>query len=673
MAETSTPARPARSEVERERADTAWMLFALGLVLAPHVMHLPLWASAVTALLLAWRVALTWQRLRPVAKPLLGLIAGLCLLGVLLEYRTLFGRDAGVALLALLLGVKLMEMRTRRDVFVVIFLAFFVVLTNFFYSQGIGVALLMVAAVWALFVALISVQHAGEDVPLAEKGRLAGVMMAQAVPITLILFFFFPRTDGPLWGMPADARGATTGLSDSMAPGSIASLSESEAVAFRARFDGAVPPPAERYWRGPVLGQYDGQAWSALPAPVQPSVRITLDQRRSYAYEVTLEPHQRRWLFALEAPGMLPALGEERATLNAQMELLAPHAVRERVRYAMRSYPVYRAEPAGPEAAAASLWTQLPAGAAPRLRRYAATLRAQLGPEAGAPALAQAVLERFHREPYRYTLEPPATRGDPLDGFFFDTRAGFCEHYSASFVALMRMLGVPARVVTGYQGGELNPVDGYLVVRQADAHAWAEILVPGRGWVRVDPTAAVSPERVERGARAPAPAALPLPGGLGATVKAPEWLKGIRYRWDAAQNAWNQWVLSYNATRQRALLDSLGLEGLSWERVSLAVFALVATLLIGMAAFTSWTHQRVDPERRLYLRACERLARRGLAREAHEGPLAFETRAGAALPPDTARLFARITELFIALVYRPAEHRLKLLAELNRCVRRFRP
>lgn len=672
MADPAALTRSARSEAERERADTAWMLAALGLVLAPHAMHLPLWASAVTALLLAWRAALVWQRLRAVAKPLLGLIAGLCLLGVLLEYRTLFGRDAGVALLVLLLGVKLMEMRTRRDVFVVIFLAFFVVLTNFFYSQGMGVALLMIAAVWALFVALISVQHAGEDVPLAEKGRLAGVMMGQAVPITLLLFFFFPRMDGPLWGMPSDARGATTGLSDSMTPGSIASLSESDAVAFRAKFEGPVPPPAERYWRGPVLSQYDGHTWSGLPAYVQPSIRITLDRRRSYAYEVTLEPHQRRWLFALEAPGMLPVLGEERATMNAEMELFAPHTVRERVRYTVQSYPVYRVEPADP-GASAQLWTQLPAGAAPRLRRYAATLRARLGPDARAFDLAQAVLERFHREPYRYTLEPPATSGDPLDGFFFDTRAGFCEHYAASFVALMRILGVPARVVTGYQGGELNPVDGYLVVRQADAHAWAEILLTDRGWVRVDPTAAVSPDRVERGARAPAPTALPLPGGLGATVKAPDWLKGLRYRWDAAQNAWNQWVLSYNATRQRALLDSLGLENVSWERVSLAVFALVATLLVGMAALTSWTHQRMDPERRLYLRACERLARRGLAREAHEGPLAFADRASAALPPDSAQVFTRITELFIALVYRPAEHRLKLLAELNRCVRRFRP
>jgi transglutaminase-like putative cysteine protease len=659
------------SETEKERRDTTWLLFALSLVLFPHMAHLPGWASGVLAALLAWRGCLTWFQWRPASRLLLGLLAVGCLAGVLLHFRTLFGRDAGVTFLVLLLGVKLMEMRARRDIFVVIFLSFFVVLTNFFYSQTIVVAATMLAAVWALFVVLISVQHGAVDARLQDKGRLAGMLMLQAVPIALLLFFFFPRIQGPLWGLPSDAHSGTTGLSNSMSPGSLASLSMSDAVAFRARFEGAIPAPEQRYWRGPVLSRFDGRTWTPLPRERLSDAHLAIDPNTRFDYEVTLEPHEERWLFALEAPGGLTVLEPESMRLSGEMLLLARQPVRHRIRYEMRSFPSYRLD-ADRDPATLTDWLELPRNAGARARAWAASLRAAQGENAGARDLAFAVLRHIRRESFVYTLSPPTLSGDPIDQFFFDVRAGFCEHYAGSFVFLMRAMGVPARVVTGYQGGEMNPVDGYMVVRQADAHAWAEIFVAGQGWQRVDPTGAVSPERVQGGISQALPRPLGLPG-LGPTIDAPDWIKRLRFRWDAVQNGWNQWVLSYNTQRQRALLGELGMENLSWERISLMLFGVVAACLAALSAAAAWSQQRIDPVRRLYWRACDRLAAQGVTRADYEGPREFAERVARELPGAPAQAFARITELFVALVYRPPEHRLKLIAELNRCVRRFKP
>ncbi|HSQ10252.1 MAG TPA: DUF3488 and transglutaminase-like domain-containing protein, partial [Burkholderiaceae bacterium] len=498
---------PQTSSAARERRDTLVLLLAVGLVVVPHFEHLAWWATSVVLLLLVWRVWLTLAQ-----RPLPGRFIMLPLLvaagaAVYLQHRTLAGQDAGVTFLLLLMALKLLEMRARRDIFVVIFLSFFILLTQFLYGQDLPVAAITVAAVVALFFVLVSVNLDDVDLPALRKLRLVGITLLKALPLAAALFLLFPRITGPLWGMPGESSEGKTGLSNSMSPGSISQLLESDAVVFRARFENAVPANDKLYWRGPVFGSFNGRSWTPLN---RRRADVTVpgiegEPRSAVNYEVTLEPHKRDWLFALDVPAALPALESLQARLTPEMQLLATGLITERLRYEMRSYTGYRL---GARATELELqdWLELPRGFNPRAIQFAAELRSRVVPAAATQRLSHdsqlvnAVLDHFRRGEFSYTVSPPPLGRHSVDEFLFDTRLGFCEHYASAFVFLMRALDVPARVVTGYQGGELNPVDGFMTVRQADAHAWTEVWLSGRGWVRVDPTAVVAPFRIERGA-----------------------------------------------------------------------------------------------------------------------------------------------------------------------------
>ena len=497
---------PQTSSAARERRDVLVLLLAVALVVVPHFEHLPWWATSVVSLLLVWRVWLTL-----VQRPLPGRIIMLPLLlaaggAVYLQHRTLTGQDAGVTFLILLMALKLLEMRARRDIFVVIYLAFFILLTQFLYGQELPVAAMTVAAVVALFFVLVSVNLDEVDLPALRKLRLVGMTLLKALPLAVALFVLFPRITGPLWGMPGESRQANTGLSNSMSPGSISRLLESDDVVFRVRFDGRVPEQDRLYWRGPVFGTFSGRTWTALVrrSGEAATLNIEVDPRSRTSYEVTLEPHKRDWLFALEAPAGLPSVEGFKSRLTPEMQLLAAGLITERLRYTVQSHTEFRLNP---QASAAELkpWLELPAGYNPRTLQFAEEMREHVAGsnQAALPtdqALVNAVLDHFRRGDYTYTVTPPSLGRHSVDEFLFDTRLGFCEHYASAFVVLMRALGVPARVVTGYQGGELNPVDGFVAVRQSDAHAWAEVWLRGRGWIRVDPTGTVAPLRLERGA-----------------------------------------------------------------------------------------------------------------------------------------------------------------------------
>jgi transglutaminase-like putative cysteine protease len=607
------------------------------LAAAPHGPRLPWWVTMLAAAMLGWRAWAQWRNEILPRRWLLLLLVIVGLGGVYLTHRTVFGRDAGVTLLVLFISLKLLETRTHRDAMVVTFLCYFLALTNFFYSQTVATAALMLATVLVLTTALVAFN--GLRRPLRESARVAALLLAQSVPVMVILFFLFPRVTGPLWGLPADAFSGSTGLSDSMTPGNISLLSQSEAIAFRAKFDAAAPDRRRLYWRGPVFWHFDGRTWRA--GDVRVSELAEFEPRgQPLFYAVTLEPHERNWLFALDMPAKVPP----GAGATGDFQLLARLPVRNRVRYETSSFLEYRAiGGATPHELAAA--RQLPEDFNPRAVALAQSWRREAVTDERIVARA---IEYFRRANLQYTLAPPPLGRDSVDEFLFESKSGFCEHFSSAFVFMMRAAGVPARVVTGYQGGELNPIDGYLVVRQSDAHAWAEVWIAPDGWIRVDPTAVAVPIRVESGLAAAVPRTDPLPlfGRTDLT-----WLRTLRFNWEALANYWNQWVVGYNTDRQRDLLARLGMPSPSWEKMAMALFWLVGLVVAVFSLLLLRRAHGEDPVTFAWRRFCRKLARRGTERRPSEGARSFATRA-ANEQPHVAADVDEIGDLYVSVRYR---------------------
>ena len=609
------------------RAAMVTLLVALLPVLGPHVSHLPTWCVAFGSILLMWRTWITWRSgMVPVKLPskwLLALLMALAIAGTLWTHRTLFGRDAGVTFITLMLLLKLLETRSKRDAVIAVFLSYFLILTTFFYSQTIGTAALMLVSLVLITSALIAANRDAAPMPPLAQTRLAGTIILQAFPMMLVLFLLFPRVNGPLWGLPADSVSGVSGLSDSMSPGQITSLSLSDGVAFRVKFNTPMPKESAMYWRGPVLSSFDGRNWRIQSTPQALPMKVE-QAGPPVDYTVTLEPSQKPWLFALEMPSTLP----EYARLTPEWQILNTKPVQGRLRYDARSYPGYRPV-AHEDRADLAPYLALPPRINPRTRNLVSTW---LFEGTAGEALVARALNYFRTEEFFYTFEPPLLDNHPVDEFLFITKRGFCEHYASAFTAMMRMGGIPARVVTGYQGGEVNPVDGYFTVRQADAHAWSEVWLKGRGWVRVDPTSAVSPARIERGLAGALPQRFATP--LMARF-APGWstdvLQKFKFNWEAVTNSWNQWVLNYSPDRQRETLERLGMKTPTWREMTVAMVIGMALVLLAVTGWLLKARRERDPVQRAWEAFCKRLARAGLARAPAEGPLDFGRRAAAEL------------------------------------------
>lgn len=641
--------------------DTLWISAAFALVAAPHAMRLPWWVTAVTAALIAWRAYLGHARLELPRNWLLMVLVTGAAAGIYLHYRTLFGRDAGVALLVIMLALKLMETRSQRDALVVIFLGYFLVITNFLYSQTIPTALYMVGCVWVITAAMIGLNHARPPQGIRTELRTSAVLLVQSIPLMVVLFLFFPRVQGPLWGLPHDAYSGVSGLSDTMSPGSFVNLTLSDAVAFRVEFKSAIPEQQHLYWRGPVLWDFDGYTWTAPRYDYYRKPRFR-PGNTAVEYVVTLEPHNQRWLLALDLPGEVP----QGAVVSDDFEVRSLTSVTNRRRYAMSSYLDAR-HGMDEHPAALRRALRLPPGSNPRAVEFAAALRRKASSDR---AFVQEVLAMFRNEPYYYTLSPPPVGNNPVDDFLFVTRSGFCEYYASAFAVLMRAAGIPSRIVTGYLGGEINPLGNYLIVRQADAHAWTEVWLEGEGWIRVDPTAAVSPLRVRSGIAAALPQTDPLPALVRGDYA---WLRSLRLTWDSLANAWNQTVLGYGEQHQRRLLSYVGVDDATWR--ALATFLVVSAgfVVLGLLPFMLRRLRQsvADPAKRAYLDFCARLARLGYPRDPAEGPSDYGSRIGR-LRPDLSDSVTKITELYIALRYAACTDSSDALRELLREIRRLR-
>ncbi|MES2684863.1 MAG: DUF3488 and transglutaminase-like domain-containing protein [Pseudomonadota bacterium] len=594
------------------------LLVVLLLVLAPHMVRLPWWETAAVLAVVGWRALAARRHFAMPGKLIRAALTLAAFAAVYASYGRINGQHAGVALLVVMAALKLTEMEQRRDVMVLVFLMYFVCTTHFLFSQELWTLVYLLLAAIAVTTMLIESNHAGVPLPLKVTLRRGGLLVAQAIPLMLLMFVLFPRVPGPLWGLPSDAGAGRSGLSDRMAPGDIAALILNDELAFRVRFDGAVPAQNQLYWRGPVFWDFDGREWTEGGPPYDAPYRVQL-QGAATSYEVTLEPNRTNWLFALDAIDLRQLPADSMVTVDGR--LLAAKPIRERIQYRAVSRLNYLAVP------------ELP----PQQQRMALRLSAR-NPRAQAlargwraegrddEAIVQSALLMFRNEQFFYTLKPPILEGDhPVDEFLFNTRKGFCEHYASAFTTLMRAAGVPARVVTGYQGGARNAIGDYYTVRQSDAHAWSEVWLAGKGWLRVDPTAAVAPNRVEKNLESALGADEALPFALRRSGSA--LFTQLEARWDWVNAQWNRWVLAYGPELQKEFLGRFGLEG--WRDLMLAMIVALslATGVFGLVAIRRALPVRSnDPALRLWQQALARLKRDGLIQRPHEGPQVFVAR-----------------------------------------------
>lgn len=616
------------------------LLLLLACLMAPHAWNLNPAILAFYYLTTVWRIgALRHPNWMPGRWMLLLLMIGALLL-VVLTTGLYDGRLAGTALLVVMLGLKLLELRARRDIHVTVFLGYFVVLTQFLYDQSLLLAVYLFAGVVALTAIQVGLNRVHIDMRLQLRHTIA--MLAAALPLASVVFLLFPRLDSPLWAIHTPS--ATTGISGEMTIGDIGRLSRSNEVAFRARFFDAPPSPQQRYWRGPVLWHSDGRHWSAGVRPLHAD-EPQISGPAPVNYEVTLEPTGEYWLFGLDVVVDVPV----GAHLNRNAALVAEQRVNGRYSYRAGSDP--ERQPQSLSLRDRDRAMQLPDTISPRVRALAREWRGD-SPQADPATVVAAALRHFREQPFVYTLAPGLLGDDPVDEFLFETRRGFCEHYATSFVTLMRLADVPARVVLGYQGGERNPHADHWVIRQSDAHAWAEVWVPGRGWSRVDPTAAVAPERIEHTidtARSQDSGQVVFSTGsdglLGGLWRNAVWLA------DAVDLGWHRWVVGFSAKRQSSLLSQLGLEDL--KGLGLGIALVVGGALAGLLAYVIARvpkPARRDPLPDLWQRFLDKLRRGGLETRAWQGADTICGLAIARFPSATDQLVA-INRLYVQLRY----------------------
>ena len=626
-----------------------WTSLALTGVLLLHADRVPLWATGIAFALIAWRLAKSWDLARLPGKYFRAIIAFMLVVGVLANYHTLNGLTPGTTLLVLMAAVKLLETHSRRDQYIVVGGVLFLLLAACLDRQNLVRTPLYLAEVWACCAAFAVIAYTPER-RVAESSTasaafdnraallLAGRALLYSLPLAIVLFIFFPRLPGAFWSLPRSGE-AETGLGDTMSPGSISQLTSSYDIAFRVAFDGPPPPPAERYWRGPVLHDFDGYTWSrqqGTPYRAQP-----LEYRgAAYRYQVTLEPSQQRWWFSLDTVDHSP---DPNVLFTYDYELVARDPVTEATTYTAVSHPLTHSdEPLS--RFARQVETTWPQGRNPRSLRLAREMRSRVASDR---AYIAAVLQLFKTGGFVYSLTPPLLNYDSVDDFLFNTRSGFCGHYASAFVTLMRGANVPARVVTGYLGGEWNPIGSYFVIRQSDAHSWAEVWLEGQGWTRIDPTAMVEPERLTRGILD----LLPNAGSAGARLaRSSQSLNDLLQRWDAINTWWTNRVLKFDYRSQLNLLSWLGVRSPDLT----AVAWVFAGALLTWLAWIAWHVGRGAPRARLdrlaraYTRLCRKLGRAGVPRPPHQGPLAYADEIGTRRPDlaeSVRSLLARYADL----------------------------
>ncbi len=624
----------------------------MALVLGVHASHLPWWFSVALAVTLGCR---WWQRRQRSIRvpgwlkfPLLALLT----LAVVAQYGSIFGREPGTALAVGLLILKLMETETIRDVRVGVSFACFALMAALLFDQSLIGTFVVALGLLPALSTLRALEPAQKPISLPRTLLPALSLSAAALPLTLLAFLLVPRLSSPLWGAPSPNQ-AKTGLSDSMSPGNFTELLTDDHPAMRVTFDGEPPAPDKRYFRAYVMSLYDGRTWKYNDTATLPPVALQV--AHNVNYQISLEANHQRVLPMLDVPIDAPA----GARMRRDHVVMADKPVNDPRTYSASSATQYQLEPSLGEHH--HRWLKLPVGFNPRTLALAAQWRQRYGDDQA--AIVRTALKFFHDGGFRYTLAPAPLGRNAVDDFLFETHEGFCEHYASAFTVLMRAAGIPARVVTGYQGGYWNKLGNYLLVRNSDAHAWSEVWLPGRGWVRVDPTGAVRPERVALGAAAAA-------GNQLAWYRS-DWIQAVRNHWDIVNRWWDKGIIGFDSLRQRGLLTQFGIR--ETDTTTLGILLAISSLLF-MAIGLAWAllrKQRLDPLRKAMRRLEEKLARAGIVRRSTEGPQHYLSRASRALPAQRAKLI-QLMNRYLNLRYAHHEPPPELLKTFQHAVREFR-
>jgi protein-glutamine gamma-glutamyltransferase len=635
----------------------------LGLALLAHVTTLPLWVPAIVVVCGSVRLLLARSGRSAPPRGILIAVAALAMPLLFLRFHTFNGLMAGTALLSVTAGLKLLETKTQRDIYVITLIIYFVSLAALLEGDSFWLLAYLIGVCWLTTATLLRATSSGPAPGWRRSLRYGGRVLAQALPLALVFWLLFPRFASPLWQIPNDSKTAASGLSDTMSPGDITQLALSDEVAFRVRFDSAAPPAPERYWRGPVLDSFDGHTWTratsgigGAPPPMQP-------QGPAYHYTVMMEPHQHRWIFMLDWPS---TWDRPHAELSNDYTLMQSEPLSRPVDVVGTSYTrIQYSEPLKPRTRTRDL--KQPPDRNPRTQQLAREMRSAHPDDM---ELVSAVLDMFRQQPFYYTLTPPKLADNSVDEFLFDTKRGFCGHYASAFAALMRAAGIPARVVTGYHGGTLNPYGDYWILRQSDAHAWTEVWIEGRGWVRIDPTAAIAPERVERGLADALSADDPLASRWQRNTP---WFAGARLRLDLLREVWRERILDFNQDSQRKLLEFLKIPEPDGQKLVMVLAAAMALVLVWL---TWQVHRELAPPSkdvagRTYARLCAKLAAAGIARRPHEGAEAYAIRV-ARERPDLAKTVTALCRHYSALRYASPSTRITL-GQFQAAVRAFRP
>ena len=620
-------------------ASLPWTLAALAFALAPHVQYLPVWITAAFFICSTWRYVVE-QRRRPLPSTWLrALLAMICFLGVFTTYSSISGVGPGSALLAIMAALKLLETRKRRDQFVLLFISIFLVMSSLLREQHLWSLPYLLFGVLLIMTAWLRMSATSQESAI-QSFRTGGRLVLYAVPLALAMWIFFPRIATPFWSVPIDTSAATSGLSDTMSPGDISSLSLSDAVAFRVNFKDVIPEGRDRYWRGLVLHRFNGRSWSGNEPIIgdRPRDQIIVSGQ-PVSYTVTLEPTRQHWVFALDIPYTWSL---SRTFMGPQQQLSRAQPIDQREAYDAVSYTEYRTNLEMTNMLR-SWYLSLPDGSNPRT----AELAQQMYADASSPAaFVEAVLLEFHEEEYYYTLQPPALGHNPVDRFLFNTQQGFCEHYASAFAVMMRAAGIPSRIVLGYQGGEMNPMGDYMIVRQSDAHAWTEVWMEGVGWYRVDPTAAVAPERIDSGMSGSLLDGTAAAWGLSAPS---EFLHQLTLSWDALNAKWNDWVLGYGPENQDKVMEWLGMDDPDWQKKILTLLGIVIGLILLISLLLAYRYRapRSDRAAILYRKFVKKT---GILLDQGETPVSFAGRARSesSLPSDT---IDTITSAYLAARY----------------------
>ncbi|MBB6086089.1 transglutaminase TgpA family protein [Wenzhouxiangella marina] len=648
-------------------APLLWTIAAFAVAAAPHLAAVPLQIAIAILALLGWRIAAALRGWRPIPAWLRVLITLGLLVLVGISFGGLWGRRTATALLCIMLAAKMMELYRVRDLRLVASVSFFLIATQFLFDESLIYLAYLILGCWIATLALVRIQQIRNLGQRLEDRGLDGHpmiahsarLLALSLPVALVLFVLFPRLAQPLWGLPDDALDGKTGLSETMSPGSIASLYADDSPAFRVVFEsGRPPPPQQRYWRGPVLWQFDGTTWERAYFSLTPARTAVPIDGQSIRYEVQLEPHERRWLLALDYPAQSNFPGSK---VTADYQLVSRQPLTSLTAYDVISNPNFQDSPELGQYQR-SIATRLPSDRNPRTVAMAQEWRERYPDDL---ELIQALLRWFREEPFFYSLETAPLGRHSADEFLFDLRTGYCEYYSSAFAIFLRAAGIPTRVVTGYQGGYWNEGGQYMLVRQSDAHAWNEVWLEGRGWTRFDPTAAVSPSRIQQGSASALDDSrflLDLP-----------WVNELRNRIDRIQHLWNQWVLGFDAQSQLNLLKRLGLPELSSSQIGLLMILvlLAVTLPLSLMLLREARRQSSSPVERAWRHLQRRLGRRGLGIHPSEAPLEWAARIACQLPEQREEI-ERIAQEFRRAHYGPNDpQRSERFIEASRRFRLF--